>query len=345
MNRQLQSRYDAVNHGLVTLHDRVLVYLPDIVEHKLDKHGLEATLVAIVRKDALGFRVKVVVSPQKLPDRLLLDPQLVRIHVREALQTERPMIHRTRENDVAARRVKVQVRVFACIVRRGLGASLVPALVLLHARRGIKASDDRVHLLDQLQQAVVGLVGREPQLGNQAVHLVHDEHRAQPIHPCLPQHMHRLCAHALDHIDDDKRPVTKPGGRRYLGRKVDVPRRVDQIQRVVIDALNLSLLDFPELECERHGAGLHRNAALLLVFAAVHVPNLACCARRDDPIRREKRVRIRRLAVVHMPDQRTAPDVLGRKRPRWWRHGWCGDPKTGVLSARRLFLSLVSGRR
>jgi len=42
-----------------------------------------------------------------------------------------------------------------------------------------------------------------------------------------------------------------------------------------------------------------------------------------------------------MSDQRTAPDVLRRKRSRWWRHGWGFDPKTGVLSAEAVFVACL----
>lgn len=128
-----------------------------------------------------------------------------------------------------------------------------------------------------------------------------------------------LRADSLDGIDDDKSAIAQSGCGRDFARKVDVAGRVDEVDCVGLrlrrtgwDALKTRsrtrrartgvLWLVEDFEMERYGARFHGDTALLLVLAAVHVPNLARQPRRDYVVGREQRVHERRLAMVDVPN-------------------------------------------
>ena len=169
---------------------------PDVVEHELDEQGLEllaALLHLLAAEDALRLGVEVPLAPQAPAERLLAQAELGRVQLGEARDAERPAVDRRREDDVALRRVEVERRVVALLVRLvargggggggavrpggvvrvlgGLGA-LSSAQVLLHALGRVERADDGVDVLDDAVQVVVRLDRRQLDLGDEAVELV-----------------------------------------------------------------------------------------------------------------------------------------------------------------------------
>ncbi len=66
-----------------------------------------------------------------------------------------------------------------------------------------------------------------------------------------------------------------------------------------IHEVDEEFLILPHVE-ESDGAGLHGDAALLLILSAVHVAELAGQAARDNPVGRHQAVGQARLPVVHV---------------------------------------------
>ena len=110
-----------------------------------------------------------------------------------------------------------------------------------------------------------------------------------------------LRLHALARVHHQQRALA--GGQRAadLIAEVHVPRRVDEVERVLLAVLRLV--------CEAHGAGLYRYAALALEvhiveYLALHLPLVHRAAELDQPVGE------RALAVVDVRDDRKVPDVL-----------------------------------
>ncbi len=346
MHLEVERRDDLFDLILVAVVDDGVVDGPDVLEHKLDEHGLERApllLLLLLAEHALGLGVKVEVAPQHLAQLVLLDAHLLGVEHGEALQTERPVVHGRGKDDVALGRVKVDVFVVpllavvvvvvvvGCIVAGGCGdqvvlgllargdallALLVPALVVVHASRGEEGSDHGVDLLDDLDEMVVGFIRRELEFCDEAIHLVEHEDGLETVLPCLAQHGDCLCTHPLHDVDDEQRTVAEPRGGGYLGREVDVAGRVDEVDHEVLDRRQvvgipaLGWVVHAHLDRERDGRCLHGDASFLLILSGVEVADLARHARRDDVVCRQQRVGKRRLAVVDMADQGAAAHIV-----------------------------------
>ena len=176
--------------------------------------------------------------------------------------------------------------------------------VLLEDGAGEEVAGERVHLVDDVLEVLPRLERRELELGDEAVDLVEHEHRHDALLPRLLEHRVRLRAHALDRVDHEQRAVAQPRRRRHLRAEVDVARRVDQVDAHLVAAVGRPVR-------ERDRRRLHRDAAVLLVLAAVHVPHLARQPRRDDAVRRDQPVRQRRLAVVDVREDAEVDGVAG----------------------------------
>ena len=112
----------------------------------------------------------------------------------------------------------------------------------------------------------------------------------------------RLRFDALRGIDHEQRAFTRLQAARNLVGEVDVARRVDQVELILLAVLRLVI--------QPNSMGLDRDAALAL---QVHrVENLLHhFALRQGPGVLEQAVGKRRLAVVDMRDDREISDVLG----------------------------------
>ena len=142
-------------------------------------------------------------------------------------------------------------------------------------------------------EARVGVLGREEQVGDEAVELVEDEAGAQALDERLAQRGVGLDADAPGGVDDDERRVREPRGGGDLGAEVGVARGVDQVHAV--DARGVRVP-------ERHGGGLDGDGAPLLLRQVVHEPGAAGKPRVEEPAAAggHQVVREGGLAVVHV---------------------------------------------
>lgn len=115
----------------------------------------------------------------------------------------------------------------------------------------------------------VGVQRRHLLLCDQPINLVQHQDRRQALRVRLLQTDARLRTDALDDVDQHDGSVAQPDGRRHLAGEVDVAGRIDQVQDVLV------ALGRPVAVQQRYGAALHRDAALLLVDATVHVAQFA----------------------------------------------------------------------
>jgi len=141
--------------------------------------------------------------------------------------------------------------------------------VVAGAQRGV----DGVDLGDDAAEARVSVLGREEEVGDEAVHLVEDEAGAQALDERLAKRGVGLDADALGRVDDDERRVREARGGGDLGAEVGVARGVDQVHAV--DARGVRVP-------ERDGGGLHGDGAPLLLREVVHEPGASRQLRAEE---------------------------------------------------------------
>ena len=154
----------------------------------------------------LRLRVEVKVAPERPLEVRFPDPQLVREDLSEFGDAESPAPESAGEHDVSLPRGKVDVLVVllmkvigrlvvhervrllrdgVLLSREAALALLAPTEVILHALAGKETAHDRVRLLDELREVMVGLQRRLLELRHETIQLVDDENGAQAVDPRL----------------------------------------------------------------------------------------------------------------------------------------------------------------
>eukprot|EP00958_Prasinococcus_capsulatus_P015440 scaffold1644_cov357-Prasinococcus_capsulatus_cf.AAC.5 len=214
---------------------------------------------------------------------------------------------------------------------------------------------------------VVRLHRGEPQLRDEAVHLVDEQGHLQPLLPGL-RAMRRmrtshaakawlrrtaggpgayahlaengpgLDAHALGRVHEDHGTIADAYGAGDLAAKVHVPGGVYHVDQVVVRG-GRTLRGLPRVRGsplgihKRDGGGLHCDAALLLVLTAVQVAQLTGLARVDDAIGGDKDIREGGLAVVDVRDNaqvtHEAGTSLDATHPGRVEEAHCGRARGG----------------
>ncbi len=115
----------------------------------------------------------------------------------------------------------------------------------------------------------------------------------------------RLGLHPLRGVHDEERPFASREASRDLVRKIDVPRRIDEVQDVALPVLR------PVIEPD--GVRLDRDPPLPL---QIHVVEdlIGLLAQRDRPRLLEQAVGERRLAVVDMGDDAEVSNSINRHK-------------------------------
>ncbi|MES1918466.1 hypothetical protein MHBO_000431 [Bonamia ostreae] len=149
------------------------------------------------------------VSPEALRVVIYRNVRLLRVHLCELGDRKAPRVRSRPEPDVSLERVHFH-RHFDVFVR----------------------ADYHVHALDYFPEILIRVFEVNFSLDENAVDFVEEEHRADSFGYCLPQHRLRLDAHALDAVDDDQRAVGDAQSGGHFGRKVDVARRVDEVDEL-----------------------------------------------------------------------------------------------------------------
>ena len=183
------------------------------------------------------------------------------------------------------------------------------------ARRGRNPLDDRPedvgHAQPRLGADGQHLGGIDPQAdhdlfldllgpGRLHVDLVQDRHDRQVVVHRQIGVGDRLGLHALGRVDQKDRSLAGRQAARDFVVKVDVPRRVDQVELVDLTV---------ERVVDGHGPGLDRDSALAL---QIHIVEqlLAKLALGDGPRLQQELVGQRALAVIDVSDDREISNEL-----------------------------------
>lgn len=170
---------------------------------------------------------------------------------------------------------------------------------------------------------------------------------------------------SLDGVNQNERAITQSRGGGDLAREVDVSRGVDQVDAVLLEYRVAAwtgsdreisggerTVEGPGRDppAQTDGGGLHGDAALLLVLAAVEVADCAGESSRNDPVRGEERVCKGRLAMAAGASAAFAAQGERTRRARrckdcayasWAR--WTGLPPSHTRAAERDGRSIGEG--
>mmetsp|Transcript_14461 Transcript_14461/g.37262 ORF Transcript_14461/g.37262 Transcript_14461/m.37262 type:complete len:589 (-) Transcript_14461:108-1874(-) len=286
------------SEGLHLLEDLLLLALHapvddrlDRVEDELDERALARLRPSVLLSPLLSLWIEEVVSPELGHHLLLRDAELLGVELGEGGQGEGPSVESSGERD-------------GTLVRVDLALSQLLVSVGGH---------DDVGVLDDAEEVGVGLLSLEHELQEAPIHLVDGEDGADPLSEGLSQHGLGLDAHALDTVHDDERSVGDTEGGGDLGREVDVPRGVDQVDEEIAP-VSLSLesgepLLF-HLVVQGNSGGLDRDATLLLVGSGVGQALVSGVLDGDDTGGGDEGVGEGGLSVVDVRNNTHVSDVM-----------------------------------
>ena len=224
---------------------RLRVHLVQGLEDELHERAVAAAGGGLGAKRArVGVEVRVPPQPFGELLRVHLHPSALGVEPREALQREGPAVERGPEAHRALGRVSERA-------------------VLAAAVRGF---DDRVDLLQDVPDLVERIRGRELELEDEPVHLVHEHHDREPVARGVLDDALRDAHHTLHRVHHQQHGVRQPQRRRDLVREVDVPRRVHEVEQQVLPA--------QRRHRHRQRRRLDGNLAVLLILPVVHVTHL-----------------------------------------------------------------------
>jgi hypothetical protein len=201
-------------HGLLLeVHDGI-----EDLEDGIQDEGVEGTIegLAVVGGPLggplLGGRVEVVVAPKLAHHLLLVDTELLGVTGSELTEGEGPSVETGAEGDGTLLGVDLDITKSDVVI----------------------GGDNDVDVLDGTTESLVQLLGLVLKLKQGAVDLVDDYDGLDTLRESLSEHSLGLDADALDTVDDNQSTIsdTESGGN--LRRKVDVSRRVDQVDQELV---------------------------------------------------------------------------------------------------------------
>mmetsp|Transcript_38675 Transcript_38675/g.64150 ORF Transcript_38675/g.64150 Transcript_38675/m.64150 type:complete len:404 (-) Transcript_38675:300-1511(-) len=203
--KHLSQASSVVSHGRVE----------DLVNRVEAKHAESNRTVrsrAACRLDPfLLFGNKVVVTPQARHHLLKIDAKFFCVHARKLCESERPTMKASRESNSAF---------------GGVDLALAKLFVVI-------GSTQHVDVFNVLHEACVHFIGFKLQLKKATVKLVHSDNRLDTLSQSLSQHGLSLYAHAFNTIDDHECSIGNAKRGSYFGRKIDVARRIDEVDQEV----------------------------------------------------------------------------------------------------------------
>mmetsp|Transcript_12758 Transcript_12758/g.23769 ORF Transcript_12758/g.23769 Transcript_12758/m.23769 type:complete len:548 (-) Transcript_12758:8-1651(-) len=269
--------------GVEDLVDGVQAELAEGAAHAL------AVRVRLGADPLLVLGIEERVTPQALAHLSLVRAELRGVHAREAGHGEGPGLQTGAD---------------------GHGALIGRDLQVTHAGVVVRRNDD-VHVLQGLDEALVGLLGVELELQDGAVHLVDEHDGADTLRQGLAQHRLGLHAHALHAVHDDQRTVRHTEGGSHLRAEVNVPGRVDQVDQEVALLVVQALHDvFTNVVVHRDGSRLDRDTAGNFVRAGVHDTLVTGVLHLDDTSGTNEGVRQSRLAVIDVGNHGHVTDLV-----------------------------------
>jgi len=170
-------------------------------------------------------------------------------------------------------------------------------MVLLDEVRNV-----RISILNDLLHPDVGFLSIKHLIDKKAVDFVEYKASFDFGLPCLPDDSRRLRTNAFDAIDQDEGAIGQADGRADLDAEVYMPRRINEINAIIL-LVGLATLHERWLLLrvdDGDGGGFHGDLALLLILARVEIARLACHLLTDDIVGCNQAVTKSGLAVVHM---------------------------------------------
>merc|ERR1719328_979774 len=181
------------------------------------------------------------------------------------------------------------------------------------------SGNNDVDVLDNPLEGLEEFLLVKLELKESAVHLVHEEDRADPLGDGLPEDGLSLDTDSRDAVHNHQGSVSDTQGCRHLGGEVNVTGGVNQVDQepTLVGSIGLlSLLLLAEskvlgVHLEVHGdsSGLDGDASLLLVLPGVSGSGLSSLGGSNDTSLGYQGVCQGRLAVVHVGDHGHVPDV------------------------------------
>ena len=164
------------------------------------------------------------------------------------------------------------------------------------------SGDDDVNGLDGTGERLVEVLLGDLQLKQSTVDLVDDQDGLDTLSQGLTQDSLSLDTDTRHTVDNDKCTVSDTESGRDLRRKVNVTRRVDQVDQelATVDLLGnlLEVLLLGELGIEGDGSGLDGNTPILFIGTGIHETSFTSLSSRDDTGTLDERVGEGGLSVV-----------------------------------------------
>ena len=239
-----------------------------------------------------GLCVVELVTPESLHELGDLDLELGRVHFGKLLQGVRPAVEAGTETNRAVFRRDLDFAHWTIVVTVG--------------------GDDDVDVFDDTLEGLVQVFLFELEFEQRTVHLVQEEDWLDTLADGLSKDSLGLDANAGDAVDNNEGTVgdTECGG--DFRRKVNVARRVNQVDqesRAVLNLVDVLQVIFWQLVVQGDGGRLDGNGTILLVLTGVHETGFASLCACDDTGFTDEGVSKGRFAVIDVGNHGHVPDV------------------------------------
>jgi len=235
----------------------------------------------------LGLGVIVVVTPQSLLQLLFLNTEFGGVQVGEFGQGEGPSMETTSKADGTVVWINLEVSHGFITV----------------------SGDNHIDGLDGLGEALVGLLLSQLKFENSTIQLVHHQYWLDSLTKGLSQHSLSLDTDSFDAIDDDQGTIGNTKGSSDLRGKVDVARRVDEIDQESSGGRVLWELVLGNFVVEGHSSGLDGNTTFLFISTGIGETSITCLGLGNDTSLADERVGKSGFTVVDMSNNTHVSDV------------------------------------
>mmetsp|Transcript_38624 Transcript_38624/g.74034 ORF Transcript_38624/g.74034 Transcript_38624/m.74034 type:complete len:426 (-) Transcript_38624:293-1570(-) len=211
---RLENNLQLIAHGpqlVVVSRHRTVDHSVDRVIAELHESTLACLCTCGLLCPFLGSGIKEVIPPQLFHHLCGIHAEFGSVHIGEYGESERPIVKPSRERNSSL------IRVHLAITHKLVG-------VCCH---------DNVGVLNHTVEVLVSLFAVKHQLEEAAIKLVHRHHWANALGQRLTQHRLGLHAHSFHAINNDEGTVGDPQRCGHLGRKIHVPRGIDQVDEVI----------------------------------------------------------------------------------------------------------------
>jgi len=233
----------------------------------------------------LAFRIEIVVTPKLVHQLILVNLELVRVHLSESGQSESPAFLTRTESDITLSRVDEEIT---------------------HIRLFVVGDND-VNQIDDSDEVLVHGFTVKLEFKNTSVDLVNHENWSDLFSHSLSEDSFGLDTDTFDTIDDNESTIGNSKSSCDFRRKIDVSWGIDQVDKIF--GFSSAVVDVVLVE-KRDTSGLDGNTSFLFIFSGIGVTSITGFSGSNDTGLGNQGISQGGLSVIDVSNDGHVSDVL-----------------------------------